>query len=112
MPGAQVIEILLSWVITNALTFAVVIVDTRRLSAERLERAWTPASRDAAIIAFGLLALPFHFAKTRGTWTSLRGVGGRVLGFKLGLVVAFVVALASGVVLGAIAWALGLPEIE
>ncbi|MBX3223789.1 MAG: hypothetical protein KF795_24970 [Labilithrix sp.] len=112
MPGAQVIEIVVSWLVTNALTFAVVIVDTRRLSAQRLERAWTPASRDAAIIAFGLLALPFHFAKTRGTWNSARGVAGRFLGFKLGLLVAFLVALASGLLINAIAWALGLPELE
>ncbi|MBX3260600.1 MAG: hypothetical protein KIS78_38025 [Labilithrix sp.] len=112
MSGAQVIEIVVSWVVTNALTFAVVIVDTRRLTEERLERAWPPASRDAAIVAFGLLALPFHFAKTRGSWTTLRGVGGRVLGFVVGVLVAAVVAVASAFLIGVIAWAIGLPEIE
>ena len=112
MPGAQIIELVLSWVITNALTFLVVIIDTRRLSEERLERAWTPASRDAAIVGFGLLALPFHFAKTRGTWTSIPGLAGRVAGFLAGLVIAVVVALASGVVLMGVAWALGLPTTD
>ena len=109
MPGQEVIELFLSWAVTNALTFLVVIVDTRRLSEDRLERAWPPASRDAAIIAFGLLALPFHFAKTRGTWTSVRGVLGRALGFTLGLAVAFVVAVASTLVMTAHALVFGLP---
>lgn len=112
MPGAQVIELVLSWVVTNALTFGVVIFDTRRLSEERLERAWTPVSRDAAIIAFGVLALPFHFAKTRGTWTSADGITRRILAFKAGVVVAAVVVLASGLLITAFAWALGLPDID
>jgi hypothetical protein len=112
MPGAQVIELLVSWIVTNALTFAVVLVDERRLSEERLERAWTPASRNAAIVGFGLLALPFHFAKTRGTWISARGVLGRFLGLLLGLVIAVLVALASGLLITALAWVLGLPETD
>ena len=112
MPGAQIIELLLSWIVTNAFAFAVVIVDTRRLGEERLERAWPPASRDAAIVAFGLLALPFHFAKTRGTWTSARGIAGRLLGFKLGLVIAVVVAIASSLVIGGIEWLLGIPSAD
>jgi hypothetical protein len=109
MPGAQVIELIVSWVVTNALTFLVVIVDERHLTEERLERAWTPASRDAAIIAFGLLAIPIHFAKTRGHFKSARGGVGRVLGLLLGVVAALVVALVSGLLISAIAWALGLP---
>lgn len=79
------------------------------MSEERLERAWPPASRDAAIVAFGLLALPFHFAKTLGHWRSVGGVALRILGFKVGLGVAVLVAIASGLVLEVIGRVLGLP---
>ena len=110
MPGAEVIELLVSWLVANALTFLVVILDERRiLKEEQLERAWPPASRNAAIIAFGLLALPFHFAKTRGTWTSVGGVSKRGLWFVLGLVIAVIVAIASGLVISAIAAVAGFP---
>jgi hypothetical protein len=109
MPGAQVIELLVSWIVTTALTFAVVIIDERLISDERLERAWTPASRAAAIVAFGPLALPFHFAKTRGSWSTVGGLGYRFLAFIGGFVAAVVVAIVSSLLLTAIAWALGLP---
>lgn len=112
MPGAQVIELVLSWVVTSTLTFGVVIFDERRLSEERLERAWPPASRDLLLVYFGVLAIPFHFARTRGTWTSARGIRGRVLGFGAGIVVAAVVVLASGLLITALAWALGLPDLD
>lgn len=85
-------------------------LDERRLSAERLERAWPPSSRDAAVLGFGPLALPFHFARTRGHFRSLRGVAGIPLGFLLGVVVTAGVLLVSGLVLDGVAWAFGLPE--
>ncbi|OJY19786.1 MAG: hypothetical protein BGO98_40660 [Myxococcales bacterium 68-20] len=112
MPGAQVIELVLSWVVTSTLTFAVVIFDERRLSEERLERAWPRASRDLALVYFGVLAIPFHFARTRGTWTSVRGIGGRILGFGAGVVVAAVVLLSSALLITALAWVLGLPDVD
>ena len=109
-PGAQVIELVVSWAVTTALTFLVVLADERRLSEERLERAWPTASRNWHLAYFGVLALPFHFAKTRGTWTSTRGLFGRLLGFVIGLVVAFIVALASGFIVMGVDWALGIPN--
>ena len=109
MPGAQVIELVLSLVVTNALAFAVVIVDERRLSHERLERAWPTTSRNAAIVAFGPLALPFHFARTRGDWRSARGIALRIMAFVLGLSASLAVSLVSGLVVTALAWAIGLP---
>ena len=108
-PGAQVIELVVSWVVTTTLTFLVVLFDERRMSEERLERAWPTASRNWHIVYFGVLSLPFHFAKTRGTWTSVRGVFGRIAVFALGLVVGFVVALASGFIVMGIDWLLGIP---
>lgn len=108
-PGAQVIELVVSWLVTTTLAFLVVLVDERRLSEVRLERAWPAASRNWHIVYFGVLSLPFHFAKTRGTWTSVRGVVGRIMGFALGLVVGVVVALASGFIVMGIDWILGIP---
>jgi len=70
------------------------------MSEERLERAWPPASRDAAIIAFGPLALPFHFAKTMGHFRSIRGAVGIVGGFIVGLVVAVVISLLASLPFG------------
>lgn len=85
-------------------------LDERRLSEDALERAWPVSSRDAAILGFGPLAVPFHFARTRGHFRSLRGALGIPLGFLLGCVVVAVVLLVSGLVLDGIAWAFGLPE--
>ncbi len=109
MQGAQVIELVISWVVTTVLTFGLVMVDERRLSDEQLERAWLPPSRNVALVYFGILALPFHFAKTRGTWTSARGIIGRLLWFKLGIVIAGVVLLVSSLLITAIAYVAGLP---
>jgi hypothetical protein len=109
MAGAEVIEIVIAWTITTALSFALVLADERLMSEERFERAWPPASRAAALVYFGLLAIPFHFARTRGSWKSPSGVGIRLLWFVLGLVLAAVVAIVSTLLITAIAWATGLP---
>lgn len=55
------------------LSSLVVRFDERRMSEERLERAWPPAGRDNAIIGLGMLLSPlvpllavwFHFFRTR-----------------------------------------------
>lgn len=109
MPGGEIILLVVSWVVTNAFTFLIVILDERRMSEDRLERAWPPSSRDAAIIAFGVLALPVHFTKTRGHLRSARGVLGFPLGLLMGVVAVVLVALLSGLFLELIAWILGLP---
>jgi len=109
MPGSEIIELVLSWIVTNALTFLVVIVDERRMSEEKLERAWPPPSRDAAIVAFGVLALPVHFIKTRGHFRSGRGALGLVVGLLMGVVAVVVVALVSGLLLEGLFRVLGLP---
>lgn len=108
-PGAQIIEWLVSWAVTTALTFVVVLADERRLSAERLARAWPIASRTLTIVYLGVLSLPFHFAKTRGHFKSARGVAGVMLGFMAGLGAAVVVTLASGLVTMGVDWVLGIP---
>jgi hypothetical protein len=64
----DVLEILVSWVVSTSFLFAVIILDERRMDRRddpRLERAWPPSSRASAIIGFGVLALPLHFLRTR-----------------------------------------------
>jgi hypothetical protein len=106
---AEIIELVLSWMVTTALSFAVVLFDERRSPEERLERAWIPASRDAALIAFGILAVPIHFIKTRGDFKSLHGVLGKIGGLALGVSAFVVVALVSGLLMDGIARICGWP---
>ena len=49
--------------------------DQKRLRPEQLGRAWNDASFWAAIVAFGPLCIPVHFAKARRS----------LLGFLLGM---------------------------
>ncbi len=70
----DVLEILVSWAVTTAFMFAVVILDERRMDQRddpRLERAWPPSSRASAIVGFGVLALPLHFLRTRRSLVGL-----------------------------------------
>ena len=104
--------LVLSWIVTTGLSWLAVRLDERWLSEERLERAWPPVSRDAAMLGFGPLAVPFHFMRTRGHFRGARGIAGIVLGLGLGLVVLAAVMLVSSLVLEGFAWAFGLPDVE
>ena len=68
----EVLIVALSLVMNALLPYWIVRFDLRRLSAERLARAWTDASFLSAVLAFGPFSLPIHFAKTR---RSLAGFG-------------------------------------
>jgi hypothetical protein len=110
IPAAvQALEILLSWAITTALLFLVVLTDEKRMSEERLEEAWPVASRDLFLVWLGILALPFHFARTRGRFFSVRRHLGWWKGFAMGLAVAFLVGLIDTAIMTAFAYAAGLP---
>jgi len=63
------------------------------------------------MLAFGPLAVPFHFARTRAHFKNAMGIAWIPLGFLLGIVVLGVIALVSSVLLDAFAWALGLPDV-
>lgn len=94
----EAIGLLLVWLVTTGLTFLVVVLDERRLGRRdeaRLERAWPPTSRDAAIIALGPLALPFHFARTRGRFFSLDEHHRWWMGLGMGIIATIVVLLAA-----------------
>lgn len=107
----HVLELVASWVVTNALMFAIIILDERKiLKPEQLERAWPPSSRDAAIIGFGPLALILHFVRTRGNFRSPLGIVMKLFGFVLGIVALAIVLVVGGLFLDLVFWVLGIPE--
>ncbi len=86
----ELVQVIISWVVTLPAVVLVIRADERRLKGEALERAWPPQSRDAAI--FGLWNLGvhpvcglIHFARTRRS----------VLGTGLGLVWVAAILLAD-----------------
>jgi hypothetical protein len=107
----QALEILLSWAVTTALLFVIVLTDEKRLSEEQLEGAWPVASRNLFLVWLGVLALPFHFARTRGRFFTLeaRRHLGWWKGFGMGLTGAAAVTLIDVAVMTAFAYAAGLP---
>jgi hypothetical protein len=108
--GGETTELVVSWILTTTLTFLIVIFDERKLlDRSQRERAWPPPSRDAAIVAFGVLSLLVHFMKTRGHFGSLRGVLGFPLGLLMGVVAILAVALVSSLLLEGVALLFGLP---
>ncbi len=81
-----------AFVLGIALPWGVVRFDMARLTGQQLDRAWPDSSLWSAIVAFGPLCIPFHFAKTRRS----------LLGVLLGLVVmvgVFLVAVVVSVLL-------------
>ena len=83
---SEVFVVGLSLVLNALLPYVIVRYDLARLSDERLSRAWTEASFLSAVLAFGPLALPVHFARTRRS----------VLGLGLGLALCALSLLAQG----------------
>lgn len=71
----SVLAVVLDLLLGVALTAWVVRFDMRRLSPERFARCWNAASFWSAVVAFGPLSIPVHFARTRRS----------LLGFLLGL---------------------------
>lgn len=103
-PGnVELIQCVADWVVTIPATAALVVRDERRLTGERLARAWTPVSRDGALLGLWMmgvlpLALAVHWTKTRAS------LGGFAIGAVL---VVAVVALGIGAQLaaaGAVDW--------
>lgn len=101
----------MSWAVLIALSVLVVRRDERRLARrdpDALERAWSPVSRDNALIGLSLLFAPvmglfavfWHFARTRRF---------RPPGLALGLGWLLVVLAGNALVTTLAALALGIP---
>jgi hypothetical protein len=96
----EFVQVACSMVVVPLVQGAIVRLDERRLSAERLARAWPPSTRDVVVFAtwqfgilFGCPALLVWFVRTRG-W---------LVGFLLGLA-------AAALLLGAAILATVVPE--
>lgn len=105
----EALELLVSWVATTSLAFLVVLLDERRSTEARLERAWPPTSRAAAIVALGPLAIPFHFARTRGRFFRASEHLRWWLGLLLGFLAMTLVLVVSAAIVYAFDLASGLP---
>lgn len=92
---SEILVVASSLILNALLPYLIVRRDLRGLSGEQLARAWTDASFLSAVVAFGPLALPVHFTKTRRSlWGFGLGVGLTVLTLAAQ---ALVVALLSSV---------------
>ena len=94
----EVLVVAQSLVLNVLLPYLIVRRDLRRLSEERLARAWTDASFLSAVVVFGPLALPVHFTKTRRS----------LAGFGLGVGMAALSLAAQGCVTALLSAAFGL----
>jgi hypothetical protein len=84
----EIAELVVPWIATTWLIFAILRRDERRMTKEQRARAWPDASRWSAVVVFGIFAVIVHFARTRRS----------VLGFLVGFVVTVLVVVASGAV--------------
>jgi hypothetical protein len=91
----EVLGFIVPLLVRLAFSFAVVMLDERRLTEAQLERAWPPTSRASALVNFDVIALVLHFVRTRYVGPTLLA---RLRGAAIGLLWA---AGALVVVLGA-----------
>src|SRR6185436_5255318 len=75
-PPLSVLSLFLQIAASVAVTALALRWDTKRLEPERYARSWNVASFWSAVVAFGPLCIPVHFARTRRT----------ALGFLLGII--------------------------
>ena len=93
---AEAVLVLLSFALGIAIPAWLVRFDMRRLSEERLARAWPDVSLWVAVVAFGPLCIPVHFWKTRRS----------LLGLLLGLVCFAAAWTVLALILRGVAWLL------
>ncbi len=76
----EIVAMTISWALTTAASFVLIIRDERHMRPETLAKAWTPVSRDCALIAFGQFAVFVHYMRTRWNVRGLLlGLGAVVL---------------------------------
>ncbi|MBX3184190.1 MAG: hypothetical protein KIT72_01595 [Polyangiaceae bacterium] len=81
---------------------------SERFAKETAERhGWSEASFRAAVVVFGPLSLPVHFARLGAGPRGLPRVVRVVLGLVLGAVMMLLAALLAGIVISLLGWLLG-----
>ena len=94
---SEILVVASSLTLNALLPYLIVRRDLRGLSAERLARAWTDASFLSAVVGFGPLSLPIHFAKTRRSLTGFGlGVGLALLSLAVQAVAVALLSAAFG----------------
>lgn len=93
----SVLALVLDLLLGVVLTAWVIRFDMRRQPPERLVRCWNGASFWSAVVAFGPLSIPVHFARTRRT----------VIGFLLGVLWAAGVVVALELAGSVLMWISG-----
>src|SRR5262245_40660412 len=93
----SVLAVVLDLILGVVLTAWVVRFDMRRLPPERFARCWNDASFWSAIVAFGPLSIPVHFARTRRS----------IFGFAVGVLWAAGVLLVLEVAGSVLMWLSG-----
>jgi hypothetical protein len=86
------VDVVLQIALGIAFTSRLLRWDTRRLGPERFARSWNDASFWIAVVVFGPLSIPVHFARTRRSFA----------GFALGVAEMAVVLFAIGILTDAI----------
>lgn len=92
--AGDLIELMVTAVLSIALPWWIVRQDQARLPPDRLARTWNDASLGASVLAFGALCLPVHFIRGHGwllgpllasCWMGALGLvlGGPTLGYRL-----------------------------
>jgi hypothetical protein len=61
----EFVQLVISWTVGVSASAFVIVRDERRSIGPALERAWPPASRNAAIYAFAPFCVFIHFVRTR-----------------------------------------------
>jgi hypothetical protein len=95
---SDILAILAPWMATTIAIFFLITIDERRLTDDRRLRMWPSATKLSAVIVFGPISVPIHFARTRG---ALRGI-------PLGIAWMIAAGLVNGTVGFALDLALGI----
>jgi hypothetical protein len=64
---AEILELMVPWLASIVLLFALLAWDESRMRPVERGRAWPPASLRIAVVVFGVVSLPVHFGRTRRT---------------------------------------------
>jgi len=68
---SEVLLYALSFALSIGVPATIVRGDLKRLTGERLARAWPDAGLWSALVVFGPLCLPVHFIRTRRNWAGI-----------------------------------------
>ena len=96
----EILVFTLDAVLGIAVSWAILRWDLGRLAGEELARAWPDSTLWMAVVLLGPLSVPFHFIRTRRSWS----------GLAMALVGLAVAVLLSGLPGEGLRWVFGIAE--